>query len=140
MSMQQVRGAELSGWGLPSCPMAITAVARQFTARSARIGMGGADLEAAARRCPGFSSIREGGNTSDGYTWWRTIVFDVHGGQVAILMPLLRDQDKVDDTFLDRSPAAYTKGSDDAKAAANAVAARLARAMGDANRDRAGRR
>ncbi len=127
MSMQQTPQAALRGFRGPLYPSTISAMARAFTAQDVK-GMGGLQLEVAAKECAGFMSITPRVVTGDGYSWSRMISFRANDGRVLIAFPMAKDAQAADGTFLDRSPAVYTTGLVDIRGA-ETVVTELARAM-----------
>jgi hypothetical protein len=57
---------------------------------------------------------------TDGYTWPTVVMVSVHGGVIAVALP---------HASLDRSPAVYTKGEHVTDATADAIMARVIRAL-----------
>ena len=68
---------------------------------------------------PGLESLVEL-TASDGYTWPTVALISVHGGVIAVALP---------GPSLDRSPAAYYKGQHINSETANAIMARVIRAL-----------
>lgn len=128
MSLRQHGGAALRGWDGPYHPVLIPSLATVYTERPDGEGNGSA-LEAAVRGIPGFVQMFRPPTARDGYDWFWAFEFTVYGGRVLVALPWAQDWQRVDGSQLDRSPAVYTQGQHVNIDTANAIVARVIRAL-----------
>lgn len=128
MSMQQAPRATFRGFDGPLYSPVLVGLGRVFT-KSNPAGMDDERFGQAMRQCPGFEFCRPHAPSGDRYVWRCAVIFRVaNGGEVAIALPMARDDTEADGTRLDRSPAMYVRGGADFRAAER-VAATLMHTM-----------
>ncbi len=110
MSNAKVTEARLSGYPVgPLFPLELASL--QAAIGKKRSYVGGLELEATAKHL-GAGVFKPTPTTSDGYEWYRGIVFTDHVPQtvVVLLFPRTRDVSFVDGSQTDRHIAVYTTG------------------------------
>lgn len=122
MSLQQHGDAALAGWDGPYHPVLVSNLVATFMARP-QGERNGSSLKAAVQGVPGFLRMFRPERARDGYVWFWAFEFEVYGGKVLVALPW------GDNSTLDRSPAVYTQGLHVNIETANAIVARVIRAL-----------
>lgn len=110
--------SRLQGWNGPVFP-AVTPRLIEVLRALPEAERSGTDLRSKLVSIPALESMVEL-TATDGYTWPTVVLVSVHNGVVAIALP---------GASLDRSPAAYYKGQHIDVETANAIMARVIRAL-----------
>lgn len=81
MSLKQHADALLEGFETPQFPACLRALAAVISMSH------GPELSGIVGEIPGFQACKTNVNTSDGYSWYRAMYFQVDGGIICVTTP-----------------------------------------------------